>query len=111
MHDLTALERRFVSEDSGAGDVGGLHGIWIRVLTREEHVDELMGEVWVRPAVARPLREGKVLFTGISAIDAPGGEGSDFLWKKVPEVRGLNLFRDFRFRFLCSVNHEGFALE
>ena len=75
-----------MSKDSGAGDVGRLDRIRIGVLTRGQHVDKLVGEVWMGPAVPCSLGKGEVLFSCFTSINSPGCERRNFLGKQVTKV-------------------------
>ena len=100
-----------MSENTGAGDVGGLDGVRVALAVSTEEFDELVGEVGVRPAVTAALREGKVLCALIATVDATGGEWGDFVGKEVGVIRALDFFGDFRLGLFRGVNDEGFPFD
>ena len=53
-----------------------MHRIRVGVLTTEEHLDKLMRQMRVRAAVTSALREGKVIFAFISAVNAALSQGT-----------------------------------
>ena len=100
-----------MGEDSSARDICRLDRIGIGILTRGHHVDKLMGEVGVRATMPCSLGKGQVIFSGISSVDSPGGEGGNFLWKQMPKVGRLNFFWNLRLGLFGGVHHQWFALD
>lgn len=107
--DFASLLGRFVSEDAGAGDVGGLDGVRVALAVSAEEFDKLVGKVRVGSAVTTALGKGKVLCSLIATVDATGGERGDFGWKEVGVIWALDFLGDFRLGLFRSVNDEGFA--
>ena len=70
-----------MSKDASASDIRRLDSIRISVLTRDQHVDKLMGQMGVRATMPCSLSKGQVIFSGIATVNSSGSKGGNFFRK------------------------------
>ena len=61
--------------------------------------------------MAGTLGETQVIIAFLTSVNAPGGEGGDFVREEVCVVRAVDAFGDFGFRFLRGMNDELLAFD
>ena len=111
LDQLAPLLGRLVSKDSGAGDVGGLNGVWIPLAATQQKLDELMNQVRVRTAMASSLGKTEMLLSFLTSINPAGGERRNLVRKQVGIIRAGRLLGYLGLGHLGGVHHQFLAFD
>ena len=99
-----------MSAEADAGPVRGLDGVGPGVAIFDKGVDEFVGEVRMRSAVACPLREAEMRFFA-EVVNALGGEMANLFRQQFREVGRRNELGNFAFGEFRAMHDERFVFD